>query len=339
MVILGAGASYDFSWRRPVDAYSIPERLPLANQLFDEVFGNEVNPACRGLMRRLRDAAKRAVIEQTLEEIREEAQSHPYLRRQLVGVQHYLRAVIQRAQSNANQLLPDGVTNHIELVHEIEKWRGKQDGKVCFVTFNYDTLLEDACTGVINDFHINNIEDYWADPRYKIVKLHGSTDWTEMVPAKSPRSGWSTPGLDDVDTIWELPRDGSFIQLHGNQTQNTFAFPAIAIPTVTKTDRDFFCPENHLTILREQIATVTHLLVVGWRGAEDHFHKVWRESSTGSLKRFGFVDLDIPPDKLAGSETKTRVRISLGLKGEERFYSNGFSHFTQTLGIQEFLAK
>jgi hypothetical protein len=52
--------------------------------------------------------------------------------------------------------------------------------------------------------------------------------------------------------------------------------PAIAIPVETKTE--FECPESHLDCLREMVDSVTKLLIIGWRGAENHFLRLLRDS-------------------------------------------------------------
>ena len=48
----------------------------------------------------------------------------------------------------------------------------------------------------------------------------------------------------------------------------TITIPAMAIPTATK--YDFECPSDHLQALKSDLPNVTHLLIVGWRAAEEH---------------------------------------------------------------------
>ena len=52
-------------------------------------------------------------------------------------------------------------------------------------------------------------------------------------------------------------------------------FPAIALPLVQKTS--FECPEDHLRTLREALPDVTKILIIGWRGTEEHFLTLLRE--------------------------------------------------------------
>ena len=47
--------------------------------------------------------------------------------------------------------------------------------------------------------------------------------------------------------------------------------PAISIPVQTKSL--FSCPQNWLSLLENLLLGVSNLLVVGWRGGEEHFLK------------------------------------------------------------------
>ena len=72
-----------------------------------------------------------------------------------------------------------GVTNYKSLLNEIE-WTNQGSQPVCLVTFNYDTLLEDA----LFDFalRINALADYTQKhPFYRLCKLHGSMNWAREV--------------------------------------------------------------------------------------------------------------------------------------------------------------
>ena len=46
-------------------------------------------------------------------------------------------------------------------------------------------------------------------------------------------------------------------------------FPALAIPLIAKST--FECPKEHQDTLRDCIPAVSKILVIGWRGAEQHF--------------------------------------------------------------------
>jgi hypothetical protein len=56
-----------------------------------------------------------------------------------------------------------------------------------------------------------------------------------------------------------------------------FLYPALALPTTGKAG--FECPDAHLTELRDSVARMRALLVVGWRGQEEHFLSILSEVS------------------------------------------------------------
>ena len=66
-----------------------------------------------------------------------------------------------------------GVTNYT-LLDEIEGWRSKQNELVRLVTFNYDTMIEQALPSV--GVKIAAMHDYISQ-RYALIKHHGSVNW------------------------------------------------------------------------------------------------------------------------------------------------------------------
>src|ERR1700737_2733041 len=148
MVIFGAGASYDSAPDRPPATHvTYAHRPPLASTLFAPTYGDWVHryPQSQGLMPRLRAASPS--IEEELEKIREEAKTHPSLRRQLAAIRYYLQGVIQSTSINWYRATNGGLTNYVRLLQRVEAWRSAHNERVCLVTFNYDTLLERASTG------------------------------------------------------------------------------------------------------------------------------------------------------------------------------------------------
>jgi hypothetical protein len=48
---------------------------------------------------------------------------------------------------------------------------------------------------------------------------------------------------------------------------------------------DFEFPDDHREALKQAIALVTRLLIIGWRGTEQHFLDLWRQNFPKDLKR------------------------------------------------------
>src|SRR5207244_3103567 len=98
---------------------------------------------------------------------------------QLLAVRCYLRRII--AECGARWMrAAHGVTHFAELVDEIERWRAGSAQPVFYVTFNYDTMLEDVL-GPWHDSGFDEMTSYMR-PQFSLFKLHGSVDWGRQVP-------------------------------------------------------------------------------------------------------------------------------------------------------------
>ena len=304
LIIVGAGASYDSDWRRPPDRESqqrmagvvsghFPARRPpLAKDLFDEDrFGKYVAsfPPSQGLMDRLRKAAP--AVEQELERIRDEGRQQEHIPRQLLAVRYYLRDLIEEAVKKWNEAMPDKMTNFTRLMTQLEPWRQqrtREQGapeRVAIVTFNYDTLFDDALTNLLPNFPLGAIQDYTSDSRYQLFKLHGSVNWWRMAkgavlghqPWTDVRGSMGSP-VGWAPTMFDPPgpyaESGNFVVGSGGYPP---CVPRLALPTATKDISDFACPEEHVTDLMRLLPNVTDVLIIGWKGAEGHFLEEWRK--------------------------------------------------------------
>jgi hypothetical protein len=90
---------------------------------------------------------KGADLELLLDREFEASDGNPSLRRSFTALRFYLRDAIAHCQVEWPKQV-GGATNYAWLVREVEHWRSRVDGYVAWVTFNYDTLLEDALLGL-----------------------------------------------------------------------------------------------------------------------------------------------------------------------------------------------
>jgi SIR2-like domain len=344
LVIIGAGASYDsVPHRRPKEwpREKLPERPPLAQELFYDLpivdRALKKFPQCHAIVPILRIRSKTTTIENTLEILQAESDTDVVRQRQLAAIRFYLQHVIAEFEKNWQQF-HNGITNYRSLLDQLRRSR-RQDEPVCIVTFNYDRLIESALEreGVT----IKLIDDYIANPVFKLFKLHGSVDWGR--PVVAPFDSVSR-GREQSDVIRELIESAEHIQLSSDvqiiskQPASMLAsvpvfFPAIAIPVEKKSE--FVCPESHVKHLKELLRDTRIIMTIGWRGAEDDFNRLLHENLP-------------PPDPskilrvCAVAETSDNAKEALSrswldrLTAQHNRYSEGFSGFIEKRDAEKF---
>lgn len=275
LVIFGAGASYDSVPALPPQQPH-PYRPPLANELFAdrELFAEAIRrfPRCQAVIPWLRQLPPGVTVESRLESFRAQADKYPERHKQLAAVRYYLHLMLTECERHWKDAAK-GVTNYKSLLDQIEQHR-KAEEPVCLVTFNYDSLLEEALPDV--GLRIRDLSDYVGSHRhYRVIKLHGSVNWAREVETAIQSAGsghvW-TVAEELIERAAELRISQRYVMtgvypaaLH----EGKVVFPAIAIPVETKSE--FECPPEHLEILRKLLPQVRKLLLIGWRGTEDHF--------------------------------------------------------------------
>src|SRR5579862_4671385 len=279
-VIFGAGASYDSIPSLPpnmADTEMVKQlRPPLANDLFGD--RGPFNHAIAHFQRLqpiipwMRHTGGRNV-ESVLRSLLDESDVYPERHRQIMAVRYYLQYVLWECEVGwKNQ--SSGVTNYKSLLDEIARFR--KDQVVSLVTFNYDTLLEDALPAVRPP--IASMGDYvHGDSPYKVFKLHGSVNWARTVGqyAYKDRNAWFV-ARDHIERAASLAISDTFVMatehpcgMDHNPHGTLGLVPAIAIPVEQKSC--FECPAEHLHRLEQLLPTTERLLIIGWRATEEHF--------------------------------------------------------------------
>jgi len=223
----------------------------------------------RKIAHRFREGPEDSVaLEAALEEM--QASNRVMTREQLIALRYYLQKVLSHVPQEWSNAL-HGDTNYVGLVETIDDtWtHGRNGSLVVFVTFNYDVLL-DGALGQIKVKVGGDFDSYWKHPQYKLIKPHGSVNWFHHVPVPNKNSHpyylQVLPGLADgtlkaSDDFYFRPEHQDFDDIEG--------IPALSIPVAKKSQ--FEMPPKHLEVLKETIPQVTHLLIIGWRGNEQHF--------------------------------------------------------------------
>ncbi len=284
MIVFGAGASYDSAPSHPTlkneDWHRYQYRLPLADQLFEErPLSAKIArhfPRLLPIIPELRHLKPDSSVEHELEKLREEAVDHPDVTKQLAAVRFYLQWMIWECQRKWNAETTGGVTNYRTLLNQIERHRRGE--RVCLVTFNYDTLLEEAFTSINKRF--DSVKAYVSGTRYSIFKLHGSVNWVHdlnsPMPIESDNVSMANKAIEDnsldVSNRYYVVPEGqlpiSSTPLLG-KPDHKVVVPAIAIPVEKK--NQYECPPTHVDALTSLIPQIDRLVMIGWRGHEENF--------------------------------------------------------------------
>ena len=274
--MFGAGASYDCvdvdlaldsarrgGLYRPPLTYDIFAPRPKFGEVLYSL------PRLRGLVVELR---KRVSVGDALEreldrvQVRSEA-GDANASVQLMSLRFYLREVIEfcgRAWTEGAY----GATNYAWLVERLDRWARDNSEAVTYVTFNYDTILEEAFAAELRH-SINVFSDYLAHPRAHLYKLHGSVDWGYRVHRPGPFDGTERDWL--INSAYTVPKDTG-IEFKRDWTsgiQGEAWVPALAVPIQAK--GGFVVPPEQLDQLRTDLRAVDRVLAIGWRAQEQHF--------------------------------------------------------------------
>ena len=345
-IIFGAGASYDFlPTYVPGDSFLRDLRIPLADQLFENrpEFASIASKLRRlvPLIPELRNRTNNRPVEEVLEELRSLEKGHPYWRRrqqELTAVRFYLQQAIWWSEL-AMVDRAAGVSNYTTLIGYIERFRQSED-PVILITFNYDTLIERALSLHFDDFNFKAINDYIRRPSYKLFKLHGSLNWGNPIHGDDRLDVNQIPE-DLRDAIIELSdslryEDDQFAVFDKPQVavNDWLYFPAISIPVQTKSH--FSCPQHWLPDLDSLLEGVTDLLVIGWRGAEEHFLK----RAVPILNRNPDFRVTIVSGTNS-SANETQTRLQLADLHPARFWlsGGGFTNFICSDDVKDFLRR
>jgi hypothetical protein len=351
MVIFGAGASYDSAATFPPGSL-VPSREearpPLANDLFQQrtFFDSWVErySECAPVVTRLR-LRDGTTLEDEMERLRVQSLAPGQDQRavELNAVRYYLRGVLA---SCGEQWLRHtaGVTNYGQLLGDIRVWRNASPNEeVRFVTFNYDTLLEHACQQALQ-MEIRTLSGYMSRI-YKVFKPHGSVNWMRVLndsmginPNEVERSIIRLGRSADPGSDFHLipPTDAT------TKLGDKYLFPSIALPVNTKLK--FECPEDHIAQLKEDVPSVTKLLVIGWRATEPHFLEFWKQPRVASISKIAIVagesgEAQRIQDRLRAAGIGVRPELSPAGPDTRFLLSDfGFSQFVRGPGLGEFLA-
>lgn len=353
LVVFGAGASYDSYPEVPASGPPVAQALigggedrpPLANQLFDNrsIFVElmEKFKDCQALVPILRQSG--ISVEKKLAELREQAKTFPHAHRELAAIQYYLHFALWTCQERWHKR-HRGITNFATSLREIERWRFETNEQVCFVTFNYDTMLEEAMSQVLH-LTVVDMASYTSWENYSLFKLHGSIDWGRVVDGAV--RDLSKPIEYLYQRLIDTLTSGSYLVKNRYRLCNldmtprlgpdAVLYPALSIP-IEKKD-EFSCPPDHVTALDALLPDVTKMITIGWRATEAEFLaklKIARQKPHAGIRNA--MDLLVVTGSQEGTQETLTNLLNVGGTSPELFsessllFSGGFTGIIRNLG-------
>ena len=222
---------------------------------------------------------------------------------------------------------------------EVESWRRSTiDPKEIFlVTFNYDTLLEDALTRSLRiEKQFKSVGDYVLGP-FKVIKLHGSINWVHQVtrpPRHDPAPG-TIEKVNDfiIKNITDLERNNYIakdIRLFSGYSTVEWVLPALSIPVEQKAEYE--CPVDHQKALLDYLPHAKAIITIGWKAMEDSFVKLLIDNLRPNVNT-----LIVSRNQKSANDTADQLRDKEFPGKIIASSSEGFSAFTREEGATEFL--
>ncbi len=328
LIILGAGASYDYS-----QMGDLGELSPLTNDLVSRKHIQQdllqtysgVGVIMSTIIQQVTSGVRS--FEEALTKLRDNAVDSLVTQSHFVGLEFYLQKFFHRVSTSddisSNARLMHGINNYKSLFSMIDV---HSSGKACIVTFNYDSLLE-------RNMPVNNIKrmnDYVNGDK-KIVKLHGSHDWTYI-----QRKDSFFFGREFQDGYELCCKEPSFLQKiketnppiklseidSHSESRDFFKFPALAIPLNGK-DK-FLCPPGHISSLTEELNRVDRILIIGWKAGDPWLLNLLKEHNACEGKRI----LVVSGSSSGAQEVAKVIKNKLNIEQKQiECYVGGFTQF------------
>ncbi len=307
-------------------------RPPLANQLFDVRFGPYIQQFRQ--MHAVVPDLENPVggVETVLERFQTEAPTYPRRLNQLAAVRYYLRSMLSNCQSSWENATR-GVTNYKALLDRID--HRVKDVKI-LVSFNYDTLLEEALESTIG-LKIDGMSSYLSSD-YRVAKLHGSINWVHRVEDPTVDLGGmetevASRVIDEAPRLRLNPAFDLFPYQIVARWGDRAIIPALSIPVATKSVYE--CPQEQQQALIDALPEVDKVLMIGWKVGEKRF----LDSMAERMKKAPRI-MVVSSSEGKASELIIKLQDSLGAIGKLAHYSvgkKGFSHAITGHEADEFL--
>ncbi len=306
LIILGAGASFDFSYDPAI--VNSPNRPPLANNLFSDNHLRILNkyPGAFHLSTEI-------LLSNDIEHYFQsqwnkiENTTNTILFENLVNTQFYLHELFEHI-SNSN--FNNRRNNYSFLAKQAHEYSLSTGEHIAIVSFNYDTLIEEALVNQAR-YHFNSLNDYidYENKHILLFKPHGSWNWVKRFKSDitNPHTRNRILGVSDFakeiyqkrmyhHQLTELLEDNISIYNKPNnvlpgQIYKEFShLPQLLIPYKEKDE--YIMPEGHENYMNYFLRDIEDILIVGWKGAEIKFQELLKNKLNNKKISVNIVNND-----------------------------------------------
>jgi hypothetical protein len=278
--VIGAGASYG--------AYSEQKRMsgtPLTADLFGHPRFLESVTKATALTNLLEQARRSEGVSFDLEKSLASLILDPSEERlrELMDLRFAIHAIIRETSKIgfgpfSNPRMP---TLYEDLWFRVREYFPK-GAKAAFVNMNYDSMLDAAISLSEGIGKLSTLDSCIMSPDWLLVHPHGSISWAYKVINDNQfgsREGMISyaPKIESFQI--ELTHLGQFFP----EVPDSH-FPALALPATGSLEKEkFVAPENHMKKLSDFVYDMDGLVVIGWRGLDQHINELLRDSLPSPL--------------------------------------------------------
>jgi hypothetical protein len=340
LIILGAGASYDFQDLREYNPQEEYERKkwqpPLTNKLFDgskfeEILNSypQLNEIVGDIRPKLRNSSNTKTFEEIISSYYQKRNNNKEISVGLVAMLFYINELLTKV---SDKYYSDR-NNYSSLILKLKN----SSLNAIFVNFNYDLLLEKT----LGLERFNSFDGYIHNQRFPVIKIHGSCNWYWQImtkPLRYDETNYTNAIANATSIIENLRGKASWTQvvitksgmkddvIDGDNYMEPSYLPCLALPMGEK---DFVvCPDKHIEFLKQKIKDVDGILMIGWKAGDKYLCE---------LLEMELKSRAIPITFVGGSNASKTINSLPKLIRENIKYSHdGFSDYIGSNEAEDF---
>ncbi|HEX2039362.1 MAG TPA: hypothetical protein VHF47_06475 [Acidimicrobiales bacterium] len=210
-------------------------------------------------------------LERALGEYQELTAVDRQTNRHLAAFRFYLRDLLWAcSELMRSPSIGGGRTNHVALVRNLHTWASSRNAHVCLTSFNYDFILESACTAVWG-FDPHDLNHHCSYGPVSLLKPHGSVLWEQLIHNHEAVHA-NSRAQQAIELMTQNPELTPIVPLPTSPFSDYTrppGVPALALPVDGKSV--LVWPDEQEQQFGRLQGRVSKLLIVGWRAVDQHF--------------------------------------------------------------------